>query len=436
MKYFFFIFNIIYSILFVSSANCSENQLSLREFQKQAIASSNNIKAINAELLSVKNKADSQDSLQLPRITLDASYKYISEVPKLKLPGGVISTFGDNQNYSIGPMINWTLFDFGSLKNSINGFKEQVKSKEAEQKLINRQIILNARLAYFKVQLRLEQQRLINDSYKLVESQFKDIKMRVSVGASSRIDLLSAHKDLLNLKLQSRQIQSDIESDFRDLSALVEKDNAESITTVTQVDTIASSINELNKFGTDITDEQALTQSHVIQIYTANAESFYLASKSFKANLLPKISLYAKTSLDYPNGPVLENFNQNIIGVNFSMPIFEGNRSKNDAAEKNNMAVMSEHRKNQAQRELIRDLRKSQNQLSGLREKIEIYKNLVNESEERSKLIYGSYKVGRSSFLEVQSANLQALEAKVLSTTNDIQILNQLAYLASISGDQ
>lgn len=430
MRHFFFL------IWIGSVASGSESKLSLINFQKKVIESSNIIKAINAEVLASRNKVDSQDSLLLPRVTLEASYKYISEVPKLKLPGGGSSTFGDNHNYSIGPMINWTLFDFGSLKNTIKGYLQQVKSKEAEQELTNRQIILNARLTYFKVQLRLEQQRLIDDSFKLVESQYKDIKARVSIGASSRIDLLSAHKDLLNLKLQSRQIQSDLESDFRDLSALVEKDSAEVFSTKTQVDSITSSINELNKFGKNINDEEIIKQNPLIQLHTANAESLHLASKSFKANQLPKISLYAKTSLDYPNGPVLENFNQNIIGVNLSMPLYEGNRSANEAAEKNNMAMMSEHRKNQAQRELIRDLQKSQNQLNGLREKVDIYKNLVNESEERSELIYGSYKIGKSSFLEVQSANLQALEAKVQSTTNDVQILNQLAYLASISGDQ
>ena len=48
-------------------------------------------------------------------------------------------------------------------------------------------------------------------------------------------------------------------------------------------------------------------------------------------------------------------------------------------------------------------------------------------------MTYESYQAGRSTFLEVQSANLRVLEINVASARNDAQLLIQLAILDSLS---
>jgi len=180
-------------------------------------------------------------------------------------------------------------------------------------------------------------------------------------------------------------------------------------------------------------DREIIQHHPLVKMHANNAESARHMAESLKANKLPKLSFMAKTSLDYPNGPIQEQIHQNTIGLNLSIPLFESNRFNYEAAEKQNMALVSEHQRESVFTDLLRDWNKSKDQLNGFQEKVEIYNNLVKESQERAKLIYGSYKVGRLSFLEVQNANLQALEAKVQAATNDVQILFQLAYLASLT---
>lgn len=435
MKHLLSILVLTFATLNITFASEAINRLTRKYIEEEALKSSYNSKAINAEVEAVQNKADVQNSFLLPKINLEASYKYITEVPTLKFPGGTTTKFGDNQNYSVGPVLTWTIYDFGATSASVKGIQAQVKAKSAEKEIVERQILLNVRLAYFKVQQRVEQQRLILDSLKLVESQYQDIQNRFKEGSSNRIDSLSAHKEVMNLKLQSRQIQTDLKSDLRDLSALIGTNNSINLLIPVEVDPIATSLLTMSKFQNDNLNEVDLRLHPLLQMHKENAESLRLSADNFKANQLPKISLFAKASIDYPNGPILENFNQNTVGLNFSMPLYEGKRSSNEVLEKQNMAIVSEHRREQAKIDLIRDWNKAMDQYKGLREKVEFYNTLVKESEERSKLIYSSYKIGRSSFLEVQSANLQALEAKVQSTTNDIQTLIQLAYLASISKD-
>lgn len=413
-----------------------EAPLTLAVVERQALDFSFNAKMINAELEAAQNKAEAQHSLLYPKLTLEGTYKYITEVPSLKFPGGATTPFGDHQNYSIGPTLTWNILDFGSTRKLVSGTEALKASKEAEKHLMNRQILLAVRLAYFKIQLRAEQKRLVADSLKLAQSQHKDIQNRKNIGSSNRIDLLAAHKEVLNLKLQSRQLESDLSSDLRDIYALIGRNELTFVPNPDGIDSIQTSLMTLGKYEDVHLSDSTLSQHPLVKMHSAAAESLRLTSESFKANTLPKLLLFLKTSIDYPNGPILENINQNTVGLTLSMPLYEGGKSSSEAAEKQNLALASDKRQEQARVDIYRDWQKAKGQLKGLRDKREIHNVSVSESVERARLVYGSYRAGRSSFLEVQSANLNALEAKVQATTNDVQILIQLAYLASISEEQ
>ncbi len=427
-------FSIVFIVMNIGLANGQTENISLKDTEVWALNSSYNAKALEAEGDAIGNKMTAQRSLLFPKITLDATYKYLSEIPELNFPGGVKAPFGDNQNYSVGPILTWTVWDFGSVRKTVKGIESQGISKKHEKSLGNRQILLSSRLAYFKIQLRTEQKRLVGESLKLAESQHRDIQNRIKAGSANRIDLLFSHKEVLNFKLQFRQIQSDLSSDIRDLYALIGKNDSNDISLSIEVDSILSSLKELyDKYGDSQLDEAQLSQHPLIQMHIANVESNRLIAESFKANQLPKLSLFLKSSLDYPNGPVLEQIHQNTIGVAITMPLYEGGKSSSESAEKENLARSFENRQNQARVDIIRDWNKAKDQLNGLRDKSGIYKNSVSESLEHATLVYSSYRAGKTSFLEVQTANLHALETRVQSTTNDVQMLIQLAYLASIS---
>ncbi len=422
-------------IIYMSGAVAKDHdaRLTLAVIERQALESSFNAKTINAEIEAAQNKVETQRSLLYPKLMLEGTYKYITEVPTLKFPGGATTAFGDHQNYSIGPILTWNFLDFGSTRNLVGGAEALKTSKEAEKDLINRQILLAVRLAYFKIQLRAEQQRLVADSLKLAESQHKDIQNRKNIGSSNRIDLLAAHKEVLNLKLQSRQLQSDFSLDLRDIYALIGQNESSVVPGSIGIDSIQTSLSTLDKYEDAQFNDNVLNRHPLIKMHSAIAESLRLTSESFRANALPKLSLFLKASRDYPNGPVLENINQNTVGLTLSMPLYEGGRSSSEATERQNLAVASDNRREQTRIDIYRDWQKAKDQIKGLRDKREIHEDTVKESVERANLVYGSYRAGRLSFLEVQSANLHALEAKLQSTTNDVQILIQLAYLASIS---
>jgi outer membrane protein TolC len=149
-------------------------------------------------------------------------------------------------------------------------------------------------------------------------------------------------------------------------------------------------------------------------------------------SLFPKLQLQAKAGWDYPNGPVLERIQQNTVSASLTMPLFEFWRTRHEAAEKSSLALSMQARMEQTEKDLQRDLYKIRDQLLALKSERDTLTNICDETTQLARLIYSAYQNGRSSFLEVQSANLKALDARVQVARNEVQILVQQAQLKSL----
>lgn len=433
-------------------------ELDLKTATQQAAAHSPRLKAVTAEVESAEHRSESQFALLLPKFSVDASFRYLTEIPNLPLPTGPQLPFGDNEGYSVGGVLSWTALDFGATRKGFKSAQAQHQAKQSERKATAEQIELSTRVSYFRVQLAMEQLRLVADSLRLAQAQHKDIQNRMRAGSSSRADTLSSHKEVLSFRLQFEQLQAELGAALRELLVLtgenqnldlsrtlpkslserLEKeplDGVEAATMVVTLDPISKSLKEfaeLRKSSSEF-DPALHAQARVMEY---NSQSLQLAADSAGANHLPKLQVSFRTSLDYPNGPELENIYQNTFIAGLSFPLFDGGRISREAAEKRSLAEAAAKRQQQVSEELMRDWRKTRDQLEALYTMREISEKSVQETQELAQLMYTGYQVGRSSFLEVQSANLRALEAKVHATRTDIQILIQLATLASLKHDQ
>jgi outer membrane protein TolC len=405
--------------------------LSLSSAEICALQHSPKLKSAELELESAGIFADVQRTLLRPRISLDGSFKYLTEVPSLKLPvaGSQEKKLGDNTNYSFGPTLTWTLFDDGALKKGWGSAVALKKSKEQEVEALKRLMILETRRSYFALQLAMEQVRLLGDSLKLAQAQHEDITLNVRAGAKSRIDALQAHQEVLLRKGQLREAQSELSSAVRDLFALTGLGDGIDVSTVSlELDPAERSLASLKNAATLAPG----LSNPSLQALLRLAESTRLASESTNSNRWPKLIVSARTSADYPNGPDLSTINQNTFGASISLPLFESGKTELQAKEQVRRSLAMEKNRLQAEDDLLRDWGKAKDRLESLGAQQEINREAVKESEELSALVYSSYKAGRSTYIEVQSANLRTLKAKVQSARTDMQILIQLAALAAL----
>jgi outer membrane protein TolC len=423
--------------------------LTLAQAEEQVLRTSPSLKAKQYEIASLQARADIQASLLWPRLTLEGTWRYVSEVPSLTpFPGRPSIPLGDHTNYSIGPQLSWNLWDTGSVYYNRLALEAAVQAKQAELNLLTRSLRLKARLAYFQAQLAAEQVGLLTDALRVSWAQYQDIRNQLQAGASSRIDALSSHQDVLANLRQLRQARTALAAGLRDLLNLIGQSegldlslpmSAEQTGTLPpgveapsvqlQVDPLEQSLHRLSAAG-----KAALDAAHPQLLALARqSEAAMQAAAAVSSGHWPKLQVMAKTSLDYPNGPVLETIHQNTVGVNGSLSVYEFGRIVHQTEEQQYAAEASTQQREQAALDLGLAWNKAQDLLLQLKAEQALDGQAVQETDDLAKMVYTSYRAGRASYLEVQNANFRTLGAKIQAVRTQVQTLIQLATLASFS---
>ncbi len=406
-------------------------------------------KAAAAEAEAAGDHGDAQFASLLPRLTLDGSYRYQSVVPQFSpVPGQPARPFGDHRATSIGPTVSWTLWDQGSLYQTWRAQQARASSSAAQSRLAALQAVLGARLAYAQAQLAREQVLQLADALSLADAQDRDIQKRFKAGSASRIDTLSSRQDALQRRRQFLQAQAEFGSALRELfqltglgagldlarpfDARISSASAAGLA----APTVLVTLDDLSVVPPALAAAESGKPDPAhpsVAAYEGQAEAARRSASALQAGRGPTIKLNARASYDYPNGPVLESVTQKTVGLTASLPLFEGRQTVRAVDEQKKLAGAAESRRELAAEELARDWDKARVALGSLREQLGVDEKSAADADELARLVYLSYRTGSSNYLEVQSANLRALEAKVQTARTRAQILIQLATLSALA---
>jgi outer membrane protein TolC len=130
---------------------------------------------------------------------------------------------------------------------------------------------------------------------------------------------------------------------------------------------------------------------------------------------------------------VLERVQQNAVSAAFNWPLDVFGQVGDQSGEARAVAAGLTQRAAQVRADLKRDWQKSDDRLKSLLDQKNLDETAARDAESLSQLVYSAYKNGSSSLLEVQTAQLKALEAKVRQTQTDAQFLVERAYLEALS---
>jgi len=436
----------------VSAAAVPEYRLGLDEGIRSALAKSDRLKAVERELAAARQKSSGTAGTLLPRISIDASYRYVTEVPEIQLvPGRPPVKFGDNGNWSVGPGASWTLWDWGSAYMGWRSISALTEAKGEEAALTRRQVRLSASTSYCQVQVALEAARLLADSLALAQDQYREISHRLNAGSASRLDALLAHQDVLARQREFVQARTALGSALQDLFALtgtgagldtafpIDPDTASAMPADAPAPTLIVAMDPM-EISTTAIQESARRGSDPeypgVRYYGKLADSSRNAANGVLASNLPALSISAKATRDYPNGPVLEEINQRTLMAVVSFPVFEWGRRGREEWEHREKTKSYEERRNLASVELARDWKKAADALAGLAIQHGVNRQASAETAELARLTYAAYKTGQARFTEVQAANLRSLQARVQEARTKAETLVQLAIIKSLSREE
>jgi len=430
-----------------SRAEAPVFEMSFSQCRASALASSDRIRAVERDFEATRQRAGSQGGLMWPKLAVEGSYRYLDQIAELTpFPGRPPIALGAHDNYSVGPTVNWVVWDWGALYSGWKGAWARADAKREELALVRRQVLYGATLTYAQVQLALETVNQLADAAKLADDQYTDISLRRRNGAASRIDELQAHQDSLARRRQYTQARAELGAGLMDLFAQTGVGGTDAPPAVLAagagggLDASMPSLQvKLDQLEDTLAALEPVSRGDPDPAYPGVvmnerlADSARRASWSVTASRLPRITVTGKTSLDYPNGPVLEQIHQNMVGVAAVMPLFEGGRIVRDANEAKEQAKGFDERRDLARIELDRDWKKAAGRLAALREQKLLNATAVKETAELAGLTYDSYKSGQARFIEVQAANLRALDAKVQDARTKAEMIVQLAIMQSLA---
>jgi outer membrane protein TolC len=429
-------------------------ELGLKDVERAALENSASLRAAANDLDSAGYRSWAAMTAMLPRLSLDGTWRYQTEVPSLQLsfPRPLKSPpaipFGDHTNYSAGATVNWNLFDSGVSCSLWRSAQALERARGEELKAGRNEMRLRARLAYFQAQLASEQARLLAEDLKLTQNRDQDMRLRFSAGDSSRIDALAARNEVLLSKGRFRQAQLELSGALRDLLALTglgasldpslpEDLRSEEAglpqglgraTLALKMDGLQDSLLKLKDAEKAALDNDQPRLAELRELVEAAQKQADAAG----AGHWLKVQASGRASLDYPDGPVLENVWQKTAFVSATLPIFSFGQTYALTGAEQKSAQAARERETQAHTDLRRDWLKARDQLASLNDLKALYAESVKETAELYRLVYDAYRNGSSSFLEVQDAAVKALQAKVQAARVDAQILIQLAILDSL----
>jgi outer membrane protein TolC len=424
--------------------------LTMTEAEAAGRAHALDVKAAAEDSASARDAADAAFSPLLPRLTLDGYARYAAEVPSLSIaPGAPPVQLGTHGSYSIGPTVNWTLWDEGALRKTWRAQKAGAGSVEEQQRLIETEATEAARLAYVQVQLAREKVLLLADSVAVADAQYADIEKRLRAGAASKIDALSSHQEDLQRRKDFLSAQADLAGALRELLQLTGLGAGLDLTRPVDVrvstalpaglpePTLRVAFDSLADvpaaFAPLETASGPAADHPGVLIYARQADSARLGADAAAAGNWPVIQFQGALAYEYPNAFIPQFVTQKTVGLTASVPLFEDSRTTRQADRQKRLANAAERRRDLAAEQLSRDWDRARAQLAALRDQAALDAAAVVESAELARLIYLAYQGGRRSYLEVQTYDLTALQAKVAAAQTRAQILIQLTTLAQLA---
>ena len=433
-----------------SAAKSDAFSVTLKAAEESALAADGQYKSAKLSAEAARAAVAASGSLLYPRLSLEGSLRYNEVVPAIAMPAalGGGRPLGDNWNYSLGPSASWTLYDGGALRYGYKSAGASAASRSAEAENARRQVILKARTAYFQLQLALERVYLIGENLQLSLSQLKDISLGAKAGSRSRLDAIRAGQETLARKRDLLRARSDLSGALHDFSFITgvalpgnaalpldsrmaghDYGGAEPASLFVKAEPYEAIFSRLSPAAERGVDKEL----PAVKALAEAGRAYRAQAGAYKAERLPRLTLGAHSSLDYPNGPNLYSFIQNSASLALSLPLFESGRSSEKEKESALNAASALERRDEAGLASKRDFDKALDAYKALIAEESINIEALDDAAEAAKLAYEAYKAGGGTWLDVESANFKELQAKTTAASTNAEILIKLALLDSLA---
>jgi len=332
---------------------------------------------------------------------------------------GPISRPGDYENYMLGFQAQQLIFDFGKSYSRVSAASDFSESAKQGIAVARQNIIVATESAYYNCLQSLRLKTVSEEVLKQAEEHLHLAQAFYDVGKNSMYAVMKASTDVANAKVslisaqngaRLSRIQLENTMNFRLKASDSLQDNldirSDSLDLMQCIDSALNHRPEINSGKLVIeANKSMLNSAWNANLPTINASGSYL---------------WRSLSLDQPF------YNSWSIGLNFSLPIFQGFNLQAGIDQARANLKSSEANYTAIAQSVIFDVELQFSSLTEAKERIDATRYLVSQAEETLKLANGRYNEGVGSPVEITDARVTLYNAR----TSYIQSLYnyQLAY--------
>jgi outer membrane protein len=412
--------------------------LTLAEAERMALAHSAAVQERRWNAEAARSNLQIQQAQFWPKIGLDATYRYLEQVPQIQVDFGTMGAkefpMGDHLNYSLGAVGVWNIWTGGRQEYAVRAYQAKYDSEQAKLSAAGRNALLGLRQKYLAAVMAGNQQELWQASWKVSEQQHQDISRRVAAGLVPQRDWYASHLELLSRENAVLEAQQALRAAQRNLQQALggyqtdQKTRPAAKAPAPELEALPTIWHALSairpsKFSAD--QPELLSLARAVFALQAQAEGA-------RRQTWPMLSAQARISYDYPFGAVLEPTLQTSAGASLIWPLFDA-QSSQAAGEAARMASLGLEKRQQETGEALQVAwDQAEDALNTLEaQEKNIFKQKI-ETEKLAALTYEAYQAGRVTFLDVQQANLRVVQSQTAVAQHTYQKILQLLLLLSL----
>ncbi|HEX8503751.1 MAG TPA: TolC family protein [Hymenobacter sp.] len=343
----------------------------------------------------------------LPQITGTATYTRIDPVVKLPF-GGETLQLAPNNNYDAHITAQYLLLDFGKSDATVRVAESQVQTARDNVEVSRRDLAFNAAQVYYNILFMRESIKVQDAQIASLQAHRNEMEKRVQGGVSTRFDVTTTDVRITQAQNTKIDLQNQLRNQQVQLARLLHRP--------AQADVPVKGQLAFQPQAVDLNAEltKAYENRPEIKLARDAENTATLQQRLVERSNMPSLGIGAQVGAKNGYLPNLNEIRPNTVGVvQLSVPIYDGNKNKNQRVEALANARSAVARTQDTQEQIRADVRQAANNMEFSQARLTNAEQQIAQATDALTRAQGRYRYGVGQNLDVLDAETQLAQARL-----------------------
>lgn len=389
----------------------------LTRLQAEQLALKNNPRISVGRLLGMAQHQVYRESRSALLPTFNGAITAVDANEGSRIGAGSLTASRLFEHAGAGVTMSQLITDFGRTTNLVASSKLSEKAQNANALATTEDVVLATDQAFYNALQAQTLLKVANQTVTTRQSVEHQINELTNSKLKSTLDLSFAEVNLSQAKLLQLDAQSNVDSTIAALSAVLGFDKDEHYELVQEETQLPSPPPDI-----DVLIKTAILQRPDLQALTYDQQAADRFRRAQRDQLFPTISALGTVGIlpvrpDCVGGECFPNYFisswYGAVGVNMSIPIFNGFLLSSQAAEAKYRANAAAENTRDLRDRVVRDVRTAWLSVNTAFQRVSVAEELAKQADLSLNLAQGRYQLGLSSIVELSQAQLQQTDAAI-----------------------